>query len=70
MLSSFNVATVTNSDGTITITVIPNSNDIVPVRNQVLEIDATNLSVTGISDTIAQGSSNAGVSYTTTSSYN
>ena len=70
VLSSFNVATVTNSDGTITITVIPNSNDIVPVRNQVLEIDATNLSVTGISDTIAQGSSNAGVSYTTTSSYN
>ncbi len=66
VLSSFNVATVTNSDGTITITVIPNSNDIVPVRNQVLEIDATNLSVTGISDTIAQGSSNAGVSYTTT----
>tara|TARA_B100001964_G_C14242682_1_gene605874 strand:+ start:652 stop:2490 length:1839 start_codon:yes stop_codon:yes gene_type:complete len=70
VLSSFNVATVTNSDDTITITVIPNSNDIVPVRNQVLEIDATNLSVTGISDTIAQGSSNAGVSYTTTSSYN
>ena len=70
VLSSFNVATVTNSDGTITITVIPNSNDIVPVRNQVLEIDATNLAVTGISDTIAQGSSNAGVSYTTTSSYN
>ena len=70
VLSSFNVATVTNSDDTITITVIPNSNDIVPVRNQVLEIDATNLAVTGISDTIAQGSSNAGVSYTTTSSYN
>ena len=70
VLSSFNVASVTNSDDTITITVIPNSNDIVPVRNQVLEIDATNLSVTGISDTIAQGSSNAGVSYTTTSSYN
>ena len=70
VLSSFNIASATNSDGTITITVIPNSNDIVPVRNQVLEIDATNLSVTGISDTIAQGSSNAGVSYTTTSSYN
>jgi hypothetical protein len=70
VLSSFNVASVTNSDDTITITVIPNSNDIVPVRNQVLEIDATNLAVTGISDTIAQGSSNAGVSYTTTSSYN
>ena len=70
VLSSLNVATVTNSDGTITVTVIPSSNDVVPVRNQVLEIDATNLTVTGTADTIAQGSSNAGVSYTTTTSYN
>ena len=70
ILSSLNVATVSNSDGTITVTVIPSSNDIVPVRNQVLEIDSTNLTVTGTADTIAQGSSNAGTSYTTTSSYN
>ena len=69
-MSSLNVATVTNSDGTITLTVIPSSNDIVPVRNQILEIDATNLTITGTADTIAQGASNAGVSYTTTSSYN
>ena len=69
-MSSLNVATVTNSDGTITLTVIPSSNDIVPVRNQILEIDATNLTITGTADTIAQGSSNAGVSYTTTTSYN
>ena len=70
ILSSLNVAAVSNSDGTITVTVIPSSNDIVPVRNQVLEIDSTNLTVTGTADTIAQGSSNAGTSYTTTSSYN
>ena len=69
-MSSLNVAAVSNSDGTITVTVIPSSNDIVPVRNQVLEIDSTNLTVTGTADTIAQGSSNAGTSYTTTSSYN
>ena len=70
ILSSINIATVSNSDGTITVTVIPNSNDIVPVRNQVLEIDSANLTVTGTADTIASGSSNAGVSYTTTTSYN
>ena len=31
----------------IRITVQPDSNDIVPVRNQILEIDTTNLSVSG-----------------------
>ena len=41
----------------------------VPVRNQILEIDATNLSVTGTEDTIAAGASDAGVNYTTTASY-
>ena len=70
VLSSFNVATVSNSDDTITVTVIPNSNDIVPVRNQILEIDTTNLTVTGTADTIASGASNAGTSYTTVTSYN
>ena len=69
-MSSFNVATVSNSDDTITVTVIPNSNDIVPVRNQILEIDTTNLTVTGTADTIASGASNAGTSYTTVTSYN
>ena len=49
--------------------VIPNSNDIVPVRNQILEIDTTNSTVTGEVDTIASGSAQAGTSYTTSSSY-
>jgi hypothetical protein len=69
VLTSFNITSVSNSDDTITLTVIPLSNDIVPVRNQILEIDSTNMSVTGAEDTIASGASNAGVSYTTTSSY-
>ena len=69
ILSSLNVATVSNSDDTITVTVIPDSNDIVPVRNQILEIDSTNITVTGTADTIASGASNAGTSYTTVTSY-
>ena len=49
--------------------VIPNSNDIVPVRNQVLQIDTANSTVTGEVDAIESGSSQAGTSYTTSSSY-
>ena len=41
----------------------------VPVRNQILEIDTTNLSVTGVADTIAAGAGDAGVNYTTTATY-
>ena len=70
VITALNITSVSNSDGTITITVIPTSNDIVPVRNQILEIDSTNQTITGVADTIASGSSNAGTDYTTTSSYN
>jgi len=41
----------------------------VPVRNQVLSIDTTNSTVTGSVDEIESGSSQAGTTYTTTSSY-
>ena len=53
----------------ITVTVTPNSNDIVPVRNQLLEIDNATLRVTGESDTIESGGSSAGTGYTTSSAY-
>ena len=48
---------------------IPNSNDVVPVRNQTLEIDTTNSTVGGEVDAVESGSSAAGTTYTTTSSY-
>ena len=54
----------------IRITVQPDSNDIVPVRNQILAIDTTNMTVEGVVDTIASGASDAGVNYSTVSSYN
>ena len=53
----------------IRITALPDSKDIVPVRNQLLEIDFINTIITGEVDTIAVGDSAAGTTYTTTSSY-
>src|SRR6056300_466460 len=67
-LDSLNVTASSETAG-ITITVIPNSNDIVPVRNQLLEIDLAGLRVTGENDTIESGGSSAGTGYSTSSSY-
>ena len=73
VLTKMNFATVGNVDGAtstvIRLTVQPASNDIVPVRNQIFQIDATNLSVTGTIDTIAAGAGDAGVNYTTSATY-
>lgn len=50
----------------ITINASPNSNDIAPKRNQLLEIDLSLTTVTPQIDTIATGGAVAGVGYTTT----
>ena len=72
-INSLNVSNIENIRGAastvIEVTVKPNSNDIVPIRNQVLEIDVANSSVTVEADTLVGGSANAGIGYTTTSSY-
>ena len=72
-VNSLNVSNIENIRGAastvIEVTVKPNSNDIVPIRNQVLEIDVANSSVTVEADTLVGGSANAGIGYTTTSSY-
>jgi len=74
VLNSLNISSIENIRGTastvIELTVEPRSNDIVPVRNQILEIDIANSSITVEPDTLVGGSSNAGIGYTTTSSYN
>ena len=57
------------SSKVIEITVTPSSNDIVPVRDQILEIDVSNSIINVSEDTFIGGSSEAGVGYTTTSSY-
>ena len=57
------------SSNEIRVTAIPDSKDIVPVRNQILEIDFINSKVTGEVDTVAVGDSASGTTYTPTSSY-
>jgi len=67
------ITTISDVDGAssdvIRITAIPDSLDIVPVRNQILEIDFANSTVTGEVDTVATGDSSAGTNYSPTSTY-
>ena len=73
VLTSANITSISNVDGatstTIRVFAIPSSNDIVPVRNQVLSIDTSNSTITGEVDGIVSGGSQAGTTYTTSSSY-
>jgi hypothetical protein len=73
ILTSANITSISNVDGAasnrIRVFSKPNSNDVVPVRNQILEIDTANCFVSGEIDGIESGSSQAGTSYTTSSSY-
>ena len=72
-INSLSVLSVENIRGAVStkieLTVVPNSNDVVPVRDQILEIDTANSSITVSADTFVGGSSDAGVGYTTSSSY-
>ena len=56
-------------DDTIDFTVIPDSNDVISTRGQLLDVTASQISVTGTADTVASGETSAGVGYTTSSSY-
>ena len=73
VLTSLNITEISNVDGVastkIRLIVKPESNDIIAVRNQVLEIDLSNSVISASVDTIATGSSSAGVGVSTTSSY-
>ena len=72
-LNSLNVASISNIRGTtstvIELTVTPNSNDVVPVRDQIVELDIANSTINVTADSFVGGSADAGVGYTTTSSY-
>ena len=68
-IPSLNITGTSNGDGTVQVIAQPKSNDVVPVRNQLLEIDLTNTTVNVAVDTIESGGSAAGTGYTTTSSY-
>ena len=72
-LNSLNIASISNISGAtstvVELTVTPNSNDVVPVRDQIVEIDIANSTINVTADTFVGGSADAGVGYTTTSSY-
>ena len=68
VLTSFNITSATNADGSIDVTVKPDSNDVIPVRQQVIEIDEVATSVTAEVDDFATGNATAGVGYSTSSS--
>jgi hypothetical protein len=72
-INSLNVSSISNirgaSSSVIELTVTPSSNDVVPVRNQIIEIDVANSNITVEEDTFVGGSAEAGVGYTTTTSY-
>ena len=73
VITALNITAVSNVDGAasskIRIVVTPNSTDVVAVRNQILEVDFTNTTISANEDTIAGGGASAGVGYTTSSSY-
>jgi len=72
VINSINITKMSKVDGlkttTIRITALPTSKDIVPVRNQILELDIVNLGCVGEIDTIAVGDAGASSTYTTTPS--
>ena len=72
-LNSMNIVSISNIDGAastvIKLTVVPSSNDVVPVRDQIVEIDIAKSRITVTADSFVGGSAEAGVGYTTTSSY-
>ena len=72
-IASAIISAISNVDGAtstkIRVTAKPSSNDVAPVRGQILSIDISNSTVIGQVDTIASGSGSSGVGYTTTTSY-
>lgn len=69
VVDSITISGTSNASGTVDILIQPNSNDIVPVRNQLVEIDLSNTKIKAEVDTIVSGGSSAGTGYTTASSY-
>jgi hypothetical protein len=71
-INSINITKLSKVDGLdslkIRITALPDSKDIVPVRNQILELDMVNLQITGEIDTVAVGDAGASSTYKTTPS--
>jgi len=70
VLNSLHISSVSNINGStstaVRLTIVPNSVDIKPVRNQVIEIDETNTTTTVTADDF---DTTSGIGYTTSTSY-
>ena len=69
LVDSMILTSTSIGDNSIDFTVLPDSNDVISSRNQLLDITASQISVYGTADTVASGETSAGVGYTTSSSY-
>ena len=68
VLTSFNISSVQAASGNLEVTLKPDSNDVIPVRNQVIEIDTVSSVTSAELDTFATGEATAGVGYASNSS--
>jgi len=68
-INSLTYSSTSNTDSSIDFTMIPSSNDVISTKNQLLDITASEITVSGTADTVASGETSAGVGYTTSSSY-
>ena len=68
VLTSFNISSVQAASGNLEVTLKPDSNDVIPVRNQVIEIDTVSSVTSAEIDTFATGEATAGVGYASNSS--
>ena len=72
-INAINVTSLSDIDGSsstvIRLTAVPSSKDIVPVRNQILELDLVNTTIQGEIDSIAVGDTGASSTYKTSTSY-
>ena len=69
VINRVNITSIEKVDGDtasfVRLTVIPASKDIVPVRNQILEIDFKNTEIVGEVDTVAVGDASSAATYVT-----
>ena len=68
VLTSFNISSVQAASGNLEVTLKPDSNDVIPVRNQVIEIDTVSSVTSAEIDPFATGEATAGVGYASNSS--
>lgn len=58
-LTDLNIASTTNTDGTVRIFTIPSSSDVIPVREQIITVDIGNNVIAGVTDNFEKSAAQA-----------